>query len=65
MGEITIKDLFDLDHSKAGQYLAGFTYPWEALAGISDMILELGRTLPEDEYHHPTDWDGKVLEDVC
>ena len=64
MSEITIKDLFDLDHSKAGQYLAGFTYPWEALAGISDMILALGRTLPEEEFHHPTDWDGNVLTDV-
>ena len=64
MSDITVKDLFDLDHSKAGQYLAGFTYPWEALAGISDMILEIGKTLPMDAYHHPTDWDGNVLEDV-
>ncbi len=64
MSDIRIKDLFDLEHSKAGQYLAGFTYPWEALAGIGDMILEIGRTLPEDRYYHPTDWDGNVLEDV-
>ena len=64
MSDIKIKDLFDLEHTAAAEYLAGFTYPWEALAGISDMILALGKTLPEDEYHHPTDWDGKVLEDV-
>jgi len=64
MSDIKVKDLFDLDHSRAGQYLAGFEYPWEALAGISDMILELGKTLPADEFHHPVDWDGKVLEDV-
>ena len=64
MSEITITELFDLEHSRAGQYLAGFTYPWEALAGISDMILALGKTLPADEFHHPTDWDGNVLEDV-
>ncbi len=64
MSEITIKELFDLEHTAAAEYLAGFTYPWEALAGISDMILALGRTLPEDEYHHPTDWDGNVLTDV-
>ncbi|MBE6997618.1 MAG: UDP-N-acetylglucosamine pyrophosphorylase [Ruminococcaceae bacterium] len=64
MSGITIKDLFDLSHSAAGEYLAGFTWPWEALAGISDFILALGKTLPEDEYHHPTDWDGRVLEDV-
>ena len=60
----TVKELFDLNHSAAGEYLAGFTYPWEALAGISDFILELGSRLPMDEYHHPLDWDGKVLEDV-
>lgn len=48
----------------AGEYLAGFTYPWEALAGISDLILEIGRSLPAEEYHHPKDWDGNVLEDV-
>ena len=59
-----IKDLFDLEHSAAGEYLAGFEYPWEALAGISDCILELGACLPEDEYHHPRDWDGNVLTDV-
>ena len=59
-----IKDLFDLEHSAAGEYLAGFEYPWEALAGIGDFILELGKRLPEDEYHHPLDWDGNVLEDV-
>ena len=60
----TVKDLFDLNHSAAGSYLAGFTYPWEALSGISDFILELGKTLPMDQYHHPKDWDGNVLEDV-
>lgn len=60
----TVKELFDLNHSAAGEYLAGFTYPWEALAGISDFILELGKCLSMDEYHHPLDWDGNVLEDV-
>ena len=36
---LTITDLFDLNHSTAGEYLSQFTYPWEALAGISDLIL--------------------------
>ena len=61
---LTIKELFDLNHTLAGEYLADFTYPWEALAGISDLILKLGAALPMDEYHHPLDWDGNVLEDV-
>ena len=44
----TIKDLYDLDHTLAKDYLAQFTYPWEALKGIKDMILALGPTLGED-----------------
>ena len=47
---LTINDLFDLEHTAAADYLRQFTYPWEALAGISDFILELGKTLPEDQY---------------
>ncbi len=61
---LTVNELYDLSHSLAGDYLKQFTYPWEALAGISDLILEIGKQLPEDEYVHPTDWDGNVLEDV-
>jgi len=42
-------DLFDLSHSLAGSYLSRFSYPWEALAGIKALILELGPTL-DDTY---------------
>lgn len=45
---LKISDLFDLEQTLAGEYLAGFTYPWEALAGIKTMILELGAGLGED-----------------
>ena len=41
--------LFDLSHSLAGEYLARFEYPWQALDGISDLILRLGQNLG-DEY---------------
>ena len=44
----TIKDLYDLDHTLAKDYLEQFTYPWEALKGIKDFILELGPTLGDD-----------------
>ena len=37
--------LFDLSHSLAGDYLARFEYPWQALDGIKDLILRLGLTL--------------------
>lgn len=46
----TIKDLYDLDHTLAKDYLSQFTYPWEALAGIKEMIIGLGKTLDPAEY---------------
>lgn len=61
---LKISDLYDLTHTLAADYLAGFDYPWEALAGISDFILALGKTLDMSEYHHPLDWDGNELADV-
>lgn len=47
---LKISDLYDLEHTRAKDYLSGFTYPWEALAGISDLIIEIGKNLPSDEY---------------
>lgn len=44
----TIKELYDLEHTLAKEYLLQFTYPWEALKGIKEMILALGPTLGED-----------------
>lgn len=61
MADIKITDLYDLDHSRAADYLKGFTYPWEALAGIGDLIKEIGATLSLDEYDHPKEdvWIAK------
>ena len=42
-------ELFDLRHSLAADFLADFVYPWEALAGIQNLILDLGAGLG-DEY---------------
>ena len=44
----TIETLYDLSHTLADSYLKGFTYPWEALKGIKEMILALGSSLGED-----------------
>ena len=46
---IKTTDLFDLRHTRAGEYLAQFPYPWQALKGIRDLILSLGPGLG-DEY---------------
>ena len=67
MKEITTEELFDLSNSIAGPMLSGTVYPWEALSKIKDLILELGRSLPVDEYDEvsPSVWiakDAKVAE---
>lgn len=46
---LTTTDLFDLSHSLAGSWLAAYTHPWQALAGIRELILTLGPTL-NDSY---------------
>ena len=43
-----ISELYDLDHTLAKDYLAKFEYPWQALSGIKELILELGKNLGED-----------------
>lgn len=45
---VEIKDLYDLTHTIAEKYLTGFTYPWEALKGIKEAIIELGNALGDD-----------------
>lgn len=50
---IRIVDLFDLRRSLAGEWLKQFTYPWEALGGLSDIILALGAELDPASYDHP------------
>ena len=44
----TIETLYDLSHTLSADYLRQFTYPWEALKGIKELILSLGPTLGED-----------------
>lgn len=45
---MTIHDMYDLEHTLAKDYLSQFTYPWEALKGIKDMIISLGEKLGDD-----------------
>ncbi len=59
-----MKDLYDLDHTLAGDYLRQFTYPWEALKGIKEFILELGPTLDPEEYEQVSEnvWVHKTAK---
>ena len=53
--------LYDLNHSLAGSFLAGFDYPWQALKGIQDLILDLGPALgAEYEEVSPAVWVHKT-----
>lgn len=57
MEHAKIVNLYDLTQTIAGEYLARFTYPWEALGGIADYIREIGPTLDSDIYE-------KIGEDI-
>ena len=50
MENAKISNLYDLDQTIAKEYLEQFTYPWEALEGISDFIKKLGPTLDPEKY---------------
>ena len=62
--QMETKQLLDLNHSLAGDYLAQFRYPWQALEGIKEFILALGPTLPEEEYAQvqPNVWVHKTAK---
>lgn len=57
MKEMTVAEMYTLEETIAAKIFEGVTYPWEVLPKIKDFILELGASLPEDEYE-------KVGEDV-
>lgn len=61
---MTIEKLFDLSHTLAKEYLAGFTYPHEALSGIKKMIAALGETLSAEEYEEIKEhvWVAKTAD---
>ena len=71
MREVTIKALYkDLDQTMAKEVLEKKEYPWEVLPMIHDMILELGKTLSEEEYDHVEEdvWiakSAKVAKTAC
>ena len=50
MENAKIVNLYDLTQTIAGEYLAQFIYPWEALGGISDFIREIGPKLDPEVY---------------
>ena len=43
-------NLYDFSHSRAGEYLRGEEYPWQALPKIKTWILEIGKTLEKEAF---------------
>lgn len=61
MDAIKVKDLFDLAHTRARDLLEKVEYPWEALSGIRETVLEIGAVLEGEAYDHPQEdvWIAK------
>ena len=60
---IKTTDLYDMSHSIAAEYLLAFEYPWQALPGIRELILDLGSRL-DREYSEiqPQVWVHKTAK---
>ncbi|MBE6559257.1 MAG: UDP-N-acetylglucosamine pyrophosphorylase [Ruminococcaceae bacterium] len=54
-------ELFEENRTLAWPYLADKAYPWEVIPLIKDIILEIGKTLDPEIYHHPAEgvWIAK------
>ena len=70
MENAKISNLYDLEQTIAKEYLEQFTYPWEALAGISDYIKKLGPTLDPDKFEQRGEYiwvakSAKVAPTAC
>ncbi len=55
-------ELFDLSHTMAADYLSDFDFSWDALAGIKEMIISIGKSLDTEEYNEisPMVWVHKA-----
>lgn len=65
-----ITQFYDLNHTLSAEYLKGFKYAWEALPGLKDFILSLGKSLDKSEYKEisPSVWihrTAKIAPTAC
>ena len=71
MNELKTRELFcEEGSSLAYSYVLGYEYPWQALSGIGELVLKLGKNLDENEYEMIDDgvWIGKgarVAKSAC
>ncbi|MCX4270410.1 MAG: UDP-N-acetylglucosamine pyrophosphorylase [Lachnospiraceae bacterium] len=64
MEQVMVKNLYCLEETIAAPLLEQAVYPWEVLPKIGAFILELGETLPEEEYEKRGDdiWIAKTAQ---
>lgn len=62
--QMTVKQLFDTTKSIAGRLLDKYTYPWEILPHIGEIIDALGGILPDADYNKLGDniWIHKSVQ---
>lgn len=48
--DMTIEKLYDTERTMAKEYLSQYTYPWEVLPHIGEIVKKLGEGLSEEEY---------------
>lgn len=64
MKNIKIRNLYDLEHTIAKMYLKKYTYPWEILKEITNIIISIGEKLDKKEYNNPSEnvWIHKTAK---
>lgn len=64
MKNIKIRNLYDLEHTIAKTYLKKYTYPWEVLKEIANIIISIGEKLDKKEYNNPSEnvWIHKTAK---
>ena len=50
MQSYTIANLLDLNETIAAEYIREYTYPWEILPHIREIIISIGPTLPQERF---------------
>lgn len=53
--QLTPSALFSPGHTRAWAWISRCAYPWEVLAKIKEIILEIGSTLDAERYDHPAE----------
>ncbi len=61
--ELSLNNLLDYSHSLSGKYLSEYVFAWEVIPKISEIILEIGKSLNDDYSEiEPNIWVHKTAK---